>query len=180
MMLISPVGEWDVLSPFGPRWGRSHNGVDLPVPSGTIVRAPKSGVVDTAGFYNNSCGGTIIIEHGPIAELGGNGRTSYCHMRAIFVKEGEYVRKGQKIGETGGRTSSQFPPNGDKGRGNSMGAHLHFGIKKDGNWVDPDLYFRGGILRESIAVEFGQIAVFALLVGSTIYFGQKLFSTIIK
>lgn len=178
MNLISPVGEFDVLSSFGPRWGRMHNGVDLPVSSGTIARAPKSGIVKTAGFYNNSCGGSIIVEHGPVAEMQmGSMTTSYCHMRKIFVKEGDYVRKGQKLGETGGRTPDQFPPNGDVGRGNSLGAHLHFGVKKNGTFVDPADYFRGGILRESFAVEFAQIAIFALMVGTTIYFGQKLIST---
>jgi len=176
MKLISPTDSFRITSGFGPRWGRSHNGVDISTSSGTIARAPKSGIVKKASFASDSCGGTIIIEHGPVAEMGGNMRTSYCHMRAIFVKEGDYVRKGQKIGETGGRTSSQFPPNGDKGKGNSLGPHLHFGVKKDGNWVDPEEYFRAGVLRESIAVELSQIAIFALMVGSAIYFATKLFT----
>lgn len=176
MKLISPTDSFRITSGFGPRWGRSHDGVDISVSSGTIARAPKAGIVKTASFEDNRCGGTIIIEHGPVAEMGGNMRTSYCHMRAIFVKEGDYVRKGQKIGETGGRTKKQFPPSGDRGAGNSTGPHLHFGVRKNGSWVDPEEYYRAGVLRESIAVELSQIALFSVMVGGVIYFTTKLFT----
>jgi murein DD-endopeptidase MepM/ murein hydrolase activator NlpD len=116
-----------------------HNGVDIGVPSGTITRAPRSGKVLTAGFFDNDCGGTIIIEHSnPFGA--GKISTAYCHMRAINVKKGESVRKGEVIGETGGISN-------EKGAGNSLGPHLHFGIKVNGKWEDPNKYFEQGVLK---------------------------------
>ena len=139
MKLTSPVNSWRVTSPFGPRWGRMHNGVDIGVPSGTITRAPRSGKVLSAGFFDNDCGGTIVIDHSnPFGA--GKISTAYCHMRAINVKKGESVRKGEVIGETGGISN-------EKGAGNSLGPHLHFGIKVNGKWEDPDKYFQQGVLK---------------------------------
>jgi len=63
MKLTSPVDVWKISSKFGPRSGGQHNGVDIAVPSGTITRAPFKGIVTGAGFFNNSCGGTIVIQH---------------------------------------------------------------------------------------------------------------------
>lgn len=172
MKLISPTQSFRITSGFGPRnigggASRNHRGVDIGVRSGTITRAPKSGIVKTATFANNSCGGTIVIEHGPVAAIGGSMTTSYCHMKEIFVKVGQYVNKGQEIGQTGGASN-------DKGRGNSLGPHLHFGVKKDGVFVDPEKYYKGGILRESLAIQGAQLAVIALAAGSVIYIIQKI------
>ena len=141
MKLTSPVNSWRVTSPFGPRWGRMHNGVDIGVPSGTITRTPRSGKVLSAGFFDNDCGGTIVIEHSnPFGA--GKISTASCHMRAINVKKGESVNKGEVIGETGGISN-------EKGAGNSLGPHLHFGIKVNGKWEDPNKYFEQGVLKSS-------------------------------
>ena len=165
MKLTSPVNTWKVVSPFGPRWGKMHNGVDLSVPSGTITRAPRSGKVINAGFFNDACGGTIVLEHSnPFGE--GKIRTSYCHMRAINVEKGESVTQGQAIGETGGRTAEQFPPNGDKGKGNSLGPHLHFGFKVNGVFEDPNKYFEAGVLKSGATT---RTIVLLLYVGAFSY-----------
>lgn len=172
MKLISPVDSFHINSGWGPRnvgggASRYHRGLDLRAKSGTITRAPKSGLVKTAAFKNNSCGGTIIIEHGPTSVIGGNMTTSYCHMKEIFVKEGQYVFKGEEIGLTGGGSR-------DKGKGNSLGAHLHFGVKKDGKFIDPEPHFKAGILRRSIAIQASQIALVSLGVGAIIYITLRL------
>ena len=52
--------------------------------------------------------------------------TLYAHCKTIYVKEGEKVRKGEKIGETGST-------------GNVTGPHLHFEIRRNDEYVDPDL-----------------------------------------
>lgn len=93
--------------------------------------------------------------------------TSYCHMKDILVKEGQYVFKGQEIGSTGGGSQ-------DKGRGNSLGPHLHFGVKKDGSFIDPKPFFRAGILRKSITIQASQIALISLGAGAIIYITLKL------
>lgn len=139
MKLVSPVNTWRVTSPFGPRWGTMHNGVDLPVVSGTLTRTPLSGKVISASFNNDKCGGTIVTEHKNPFE-GGTMRLAYCHMREIYVKKGQKIGTGGSIGATGGIVN-------EKGAGNSLGPHLHFGVKFNNTWVDPNKYFQAGELK---------------------------------
>jgi len=102
----------------------THPGVDLWALSGTEVHSPDSGEVLVAKFSTGACGGTITIKHP-------NGYQSrYCHIKDIKVSEGDEVGKGQIIGLSGGNS-------GDKGAGNSRGAHLHFELKKHGKLVNP-------------------------------------------
>lgn len=124
--MLNPVGSSTVSSPFGEkRKNETHPGVDIPVPSGTSIKAPLDGVVKTANInHNRMCGGTIDIDYG-------NGYWSrFCHCRRIDVKEGDIVKRGQVVGLTGGKK-------GETGAGNSGGPHLHFTLKKDGKKVDP-------------------------------------------
>ena len=125
----NPVGASNVSSPFGEKRSyETHPGVDIPVPSGTSIKAPLDGVVKTANInHNRMCGGTIDIDYG-------NGFWSrFCHCRKIDVKEGDIVKRGQVVGQTGGKK-------GETGAGNSGGPHLHFTLKKDGKLVDPMKY----------------------------------------
>jgi len=126
---MNPVGASNVSSPFGEKRSyETHPGVDIPVPSGTSIKAPLDGVVKTANInHNRQCGGTIDIDYG-------NGFWSrFCHCRRIDVKEGDIVKRGQVVGLTGGKK-------GETGAGNSGGPHLHFTLKKDGKLVDPMKY----------------------------------------
>ena len=127
--MINPVGSSKVSSPFGERRSyETHPGVDIPVPSGTPIKAPLDGVVKTANInHNRQCGGTIDIDYG-------NGLWSrFCHCKKIDVRPGDVVRRGQVVGLTGGIK-------GETGSGNSGGPHLHFTLKKDGKLVDPMKY----------------------------------------
>jgi len=124
--MLNPVGSSTVSSPFGEkRKYETHPGVDIPVPSGTPIKAPLDGIVKTANIsHNRMCGGTIDIDYG-------NGYWSrFCHCRKIDVKPGDIVKRGQVVGLTGGRK-------GETGAGNSGGPHLHFTLKKDGRLVNP-------------------------------------------
>jgi hypothetical protein len=128
-IMMNPVGSSSVSSPFGQKRSyETHPGVDIPVPSGTSIKAPLDGVVKTANInHNRMCGGTIDIDYG-------NGFWSrFCHCRRIDVKEGDIVKRGQVVGLTGGKK-------GETGAGNSGGPHLHFTLKKDGKLVDPMKY----------------------------------------
>jgi len=128
-IMMNPVGSSSVSSPFGQKRSyETHPGVDIPVPSGTSIKAPLDGVVKTANInHNRMCGGTIDIDYG-------NGFWSrFCHCRRIDVKEGDIVKRGQVVGQTGGKK-------GETGAGNSGGPHLHFTLKKDGKLVDPMKY----------------------------------------
>ena len=113
--LISPLDQTSVNSGFGQRWGRLHNGVDLAA-NATEVKSPADGVVEVGAIKNDSCGGTIIINHA------GGFKTGFCHMQKISVKPGDNVKQGDVIGISGGGKN-------DVGHGRSDGRHLHFTLK---------------------------------------------------
>jgi murein DD-endopeptidase MepM/ murein hydrolase activator NlpD len=114
--LFRPTGGY-VSSEFGPRWGRSHNGIDFAAATGTAVAASAPGYVSHAGPYG-SFGNLVMIEHG------GGFTTLYAHMSIVNVGEGSRVDVGDKIGEVGST-------------GRSTGPHLHFEVRRHGEAVNP-------------------------------------------
>lgn len=122
--LTSPVGETSINSPYGPRWGRIHHGVDLRASSGTPIMSPLDGEVIDAEIRQDACGGTLFIKHAD------GYKTRYCHCKQINVNKGDIVKKGDVVALSGGGK-------GDTGRGRSDGAHLHFEVYKNGSTVDP-------------------------------------------
>jgi len=94
------------------RYRGSHKGVDLSAPKGADVFAALDGQVVAAGRHRQY-GNFVVLDHG-------NGVvTLYAHHNRNLVKEGEIVRRGQKIAEVG-RT------------GNATGPHLHFELRLEG------------------------------------------------
>lgn len=80
---------------------RPHFGVDIAAPVGTIVRAPADGIVTLTNDDMFFSGGTLIIDHG-------HGLSStFIHLSAVLVEEGQRVRQGDVIAEVGatGRVS---------------------------------------------------------------------------
>lgn len=109
--------------PFtGKRTG--HNGMDIAAPQGTDIVAAADGVVVIAA-YVRGFGNMVSIDHG------GDISSLYGHIRegGINVKEGQSIKKGQKIAEVGST-------------GRSTGPHLHFGVYKGRTAVDPSGYLR--------------------------------------
>lgn len=112
-----------ITSYFGPRKapvkGAStyHKGIDIGAPTGTSIIASASGVVTTA-TYSRSAGNYIVISHG------GGLSTVYMHCSKLYVSVGQQVNKGDSIGAVGST-------------GYSSGPHLHFGILKNGTYVNP-------------------------------------------
>lgn len=105
-------------SPFGPRWGTMHNGIDIANANGTPILAVEDGVVIDAGPAQGY-GLWIRIQHE-------DGAVSlYGHMQSLDVSVGQHVTAGQRIAGMGNL-------------GFSTGTHLHFEIHPDGtNPVDP-------------------------------------------
>lgn len=129
--LLNPVNSTRISSKFGDRWGKKHSGIDIAVPSGTKVVSPANGTVIDSEIRNDSCGGTLYIDHG-------NGlKTRYCHLKEIKVRKGDRVNQGDIVAFTGGGPQ-------DKGKGRSTGAHLHFELYQNGKTVDPEPYLIGG------------------------------------
>jgi murein DD-endopeptidase MepM/ murein hydrolase activator NlpD len=105
-----------VVSPFGWRWGRMHEGVDIAAGYGSPIAAAASGTVIYAGWMGGY-GNLIIIDHG------GGIATAYAHQSSFAVGGGP-VSQGQTIGYVGCT-------------GHCFGPHLHFEVRVNGSAVDP-------------------------------------------
>ena len=114
-------------SPWGPRWGGHHNGIDLiGAKIGDPVRAFADGMVVTSK-HDPTAGNFVRLDHGQ------NVHTRYLHMHSLSVRAGQRVTKGQIIG-TYGNT------------GDSKGPHLHFEVRRGGvpgKDEDPAPYLKG-------------------------------------
>jgi murein DD-endopeptidase MepM/ murein hydrolase activator NlpD len=112
---------WPVLgpvtSPFGWRWGRMHEGIDVGAPTGTPIRAAAAGTVIYAGWLGGY-GNLTVIDHG------GGVATAYGHQSSLAAGSGAYVAQGQVIGYVGST-------------GHSTGPHLHFEVRVNGVPQDP-------------------------------------------
>jgi murein DD-endopeptidase MepM/ murein hydrolase activator NlpD len=114
--LIWPVSG-PVTSPFGWRWGRMHEGIDIGVSYGTPIHAAASGRVIYAGWMSGY-GNLVAIDHGRGLS------TAYGHQSRLAVSVGQTVSQGQVIGYVGCT-------------GHCFGPHLHFEVRINGAPVDP-------------------------------------------
>ena len=112
-----------ITSYFGPRPRppagayTNHKGIDIGAGYGAAIVASAGGRVTTS-TYSSSAGNYIVISHG-------NGMsTVYMHCSALYVSVGETVTQGQTIAGVGST-------------GYSTGNHLHFGVIKNGSYVNP-------------------------------------------
>jgi murein DD-endopeptidase MepM/ murein hydrolase activator NlpD len=115
---IWPV-DGAVVSGFGMRWGRMHEGIDIAAPAGTPIRAAASGSVvlvqsdaESGGYGNFTC-----LDHG------GGLQTCYAHQSSFAVTSGS-VSQGEVIGYVGCT-------------GHCYGDHLHFEVRIGGAPTDP-------------------------------------------
>lgn len=121
-----PIKYKKFTSPYGyrsdPYTGKKtfHYGVDLAADEGTKIWATRAGKV-TKATYDSSCGYYVQIDHGD------GFKSIYMHMTHYVVKKGDTVSQGQVIGYCGST-------------GKSTGPHLHFGISKNGSYVNPASY----------------------------------------
>lgn len=96
-----------------------HNGIDFGATTGTPVYASAAGTVETAG-NGGPCGNMVEIAH----EKGL--KTAYCHLSrfAPGLARGQHVEARQLVGYVGAT-------------GRVTGPHLHFAVKRGGNFIDP-------------------------------------------
>ncbi len=121
-----PVGEGGYVSSYyGWRdWDDSyHRGLDIAAKRGTEIYAVNSGKV-TYAARKGTFGKLVIIDHGDGIE------TYYSHMNAIHVSEGDWVEKGDLIGEVGMT-------------GSASGSDLPLALRIDGHREDPELCLGG-------------------------------------
>jgi murein DD-endopeptidase MepM/ murein hydrolase activator NlpD len=122
---ILPARGW-ISSEFGYRVNpfsnrkTFHAGIDIANYTGTPVYAPADGVVSYAGV-RGGFGNVVQVDHGY------NVVTRYGHNSRIVVKQGDRIRRGQKISEIGSS-------------GRSTGPHLHYEVALKGKVVNPRLF----------------------------------------
>lgn len=116
--LNNPSKNNVITSPFGLRWGgEKHHGIDIAGNIGDPIFAAESGFASLVS-YNSIYGNYMKLNHGKGVE------TLYGHCDVMFIKEGEYVTKGQIIGKIGNT-------------GRSTGPHLHFEVRVNGKADNP-------------------------------------------
>ena len=120
--LLWPVPASNTISSsFGERWGKSHEGIDIPAKKGSSILAAEEGEVIFSGNSLKSYGNMAIIKH-----LDGF-FTVYAHASKLHVVKGQKVSRGEVIARVGST-------------GRSTGPHLHFELRKDTQALDPKSY----------------------------------------
>lgn len=141
--LIDGIGQYHcpakgrVISKYGPRGRRDHNGTDIKVEQGDPIYAAFDGIVRHSRWNGGGYGNLVIIRHPSGLE------TYYGHLSRRNVAAGDFVRAGQVIGY-GGKT------------GRAYGTHLHFEVRYCDQTFDPEhlMNFETGTLRfQTFALE---------------------------
>lgn len=117
-----PTPSTRITSPFGPRWRRMHNGLDLKVNMGDTIVAAFDGKVRIVKYERRGYGKYVVIRHDNGLE------TVYGHLSKQLVEENQLVKAGEVIG-LGGNT------------GRSTGSHLHFETRFLGIAINPIYMF---------------------------------------
>ncbi len=111
-----------VSSPFGSRWGKHHDGIDISAREGTSIVAAADGVVVYSGSQIGGYGNITVLAHRD------GFFTVYAHASKNYTSKGERVHRGQviaKVGQTG----------------RSTGPHLHFEIRHDSKPINPKSFY---------------------------------------
>jgi len=112
------TSRYGIRNPTVPTVPKYHTGIDIARVTGTVIIAAMDGTVEfvsSEGDYGNH----LKITNGEVSTL-------YAHCSTIYVKEGDKITQGQQIAEVGAT-------------GNVTGPHLHFEIRRNNQYVDPDL-----------------------------------------
>jgi murein DD-endopeptidase MepM/ murein hydrolase activator NlpD len=105
-------------SPFGPRNGAMHSGIDIAVDLNKPVLAWWDGeVIDTVTEDPGGCGKEVFIK-------AGRWDYRYCHLNKVLVQKGQKVKAGDTVGLSGST-------------GHSSGPHLHWETRFNESLIDP-------------------------------------------
>lgn len=118
-----------VSSPFGPRAGGFHPGIDIGSLQGLTVRAASSGRVTATGALTGYEGYGYVV----VVDVGGGYTTLYAHLSRPVAQVGALVARGETIGMAGCT-------------GWCTGTHLHFEVRDRGRAIDPISFFRSDTL----------------------------------
>lgn len=120
---IKPVNgiissEYGQRNPTTPTVPKNHTGTDIAASIGTKIVSATDGTVILAsseGDYGNH----LKIQINDVIIV-------YAHCNKLYVKEGDVITQGQEIAEVGNT-------------GNTTGPHLHFEVRYQDRYVDPQL-----------------------------------------
>jgi murein DD-endopeptidase MepM/ murein hydrolase activator NlpD len=127
---------------------KMHWGMDFTAPIGTPVYATGNGeVVEVSGSVRSrvGLGLSIKIDHGYGYE------TVYGHLNSFNVKQGQKVKRGDIIAYVGNSGGSTAP-------------HLHYEVHKDGQKVNPALYY----YKDLTPQEFDKMVAISSNIGQTL------------
>lgn len=119
----NPIESNNITSLFGYRISpitneySLHTGLDVAAPENTEIYSAYNGIVEKAE-YNKINGNYIVIRHSDTL------KTTYNHCNKLLVREGEKVKKGEKIALVGAT-------------GYATGNHIHFEVLLNGKYVNP-------------------------------------------
>lgn len=141
-----PLLDGHLGSSFGwridPITGRSalHTGLDFQADNGTPILAAAGGIV-VVQEHHAAYGNMVEVDHGNDLV------TRYAHASSVYVKNGDLVRRGQKIAAVGST-------------GRSTGAHLHFEVLVSGVPQDPQKFLAAGdsLVAQQQARQAGAVA----------------------
>jgi murein DD-endopeptidase MepM/ murein hydrolase activator NlpD len=108
-----------------------HNGIDLGGQRGVDIYATGNGYIDVSTGVKSGYGKQVLINHGF------GYQTRYAHLSKITVVSGQYVKRGEKIGELGNT-------------GRSTGPHLHYEVIYMGKHLDPINFLRRDMTDEEL------------------------------
>ncbi len=138
---IQPVLNKDlnrVASGFGVRIdpvykvAKFHAGLDFAAPIGTEIYASGDGVVELVEFNYGGYGNQVMINHGY------GYKTRYGHMSKFAVRQGQKIKRGEKVGYVGST-------------GKSTGPHLHYEVLKNNEAINPIYFFYNDLDDEMFA-----------------------------
>lgn len=99
-----------------------HSGIDFSAALGTETFASGDGVVAEVDKNEWGYGNMVTIDHGF------GYKTRYAHLQKAFVRKGQKVKRGQRIGLIGNT-------------GKTTGVHLHYEVLKNDVQIDPINFF---------------------------------------
>lgn len=129
--------QGNVVSKYGPRGRRAHQGTDIQVWHGQPIFAAFDGIVRISRWNSGGYGNVVIVRHPDGLE------TYYAHLSRRAVAADEFVRAGQVVGY-GGKT------------GRAFGNHLHFETRFADQSFDPERIFdfKGQRLQRGVETDF--------------------------
>lgn len=119
--IINPFSNGELVKSETLGYWETHDGIDIKGKVGKKVVAMTAGTVKKV-IDDPLFGTEIIIDHGNNIE-----GHYYNLKKAVDVAEGDTVNSGEKIGAVGKTADVE----------SKLPAHLHFGIKQNGKWIDP-------------------------------------------